>query len=387
MSFIDKPQRLWWRKLLFQVHLWSGLAVGVIALVVGLTGSIIVFHKEMYAWQQPPITLLPGMATLSPEEYIRKAELCFPGLQFTNVYYPDRSGEAVTLMADNAGSASGRWRYVHLHPQTGEMVNETVTSEPFLDWAYRLHIYLLLGDAGYTVNGIHAFVLAALSITGIVIWWPGVRHWRRALQVNTRARWKRVNYDLHSAVGFFSALCLLLVALTGAYFRFHEPFEVAVEWITGSRVSNRADSFVVRQARDRIAPSLALRKAQLEIPDAKVSALYLPQRPEAPIRVRMKRAADNTEYGANEVVIDPHTGDVMGKRLYAERSAADTVLRWFGFIHFGTFGGLTTRILWVFLGAVPGLLAISGFLMWWNRVLAKRLQSMEAPAQSPKLAA
>ncbi len=49
MGYFDHPQRLWWRKLLFQAHLWSGLAVGVIAFLVGLSGSVLVFYRELYA--------------------------------------------------------------------------------------------------------------------------------------------------------------------------------------------------------------------------------------------------------------------------------------------------------------------------------------------------
>jgi len=35
--------------------------------------------------------------------------------------------------------------------------------------------------------------------------------------------------------------------------------------------------------------------------------------------------------------------------------------------HYGTFGGLPTRILYVFVGLSPLILFITGFVMWWFR--------------------
>jgi uncharacterized iron-regulated membrane protein len=38
-------------------------------------------------------------------------------------------------------------------------------------------------------------------------------------------------------------------------------------------------------------------------------------------------------------------------------------------LHFGRFGGLEVRFLWVVLGLLPAALFVTGFLLWWRRVL------------------
>jgi uncharacterized iron-regulated membrane protein len=43
-------------------------------------------------------------------------------------------------------------------------------------------------------------------------------------------------------------------------------------------------------------------------------------------------------------------------------------------LHFGRVGGLTTQFLWVLLGLSPTVLAITGYLMWWNRVVSKKMR-------------
>ncbi|MEH2367214.1 PepSY-associated TM helix domain-containing protein [Nostoc sp.] len=40
-------------------------------------------------------------------------------------------------------------------------------------------------------------------------------------------------------------------------------------------------------------------------------------------------------------------------------------------MHYGTFGGLPTRILYVFVGLAPLILFITGFVMWKQRYRTK----------------
>jgi len=47
MGFLNRPQRLWWRKAIFQIHLWGGVVLCLYMLVIGVTGSILVFESEL----------------------------------------------------------------------------------------------------------------------------------------------------------------------------------------------------------------------------------------------------------------------------------------------------------------------------------------------------
>lgn len=58
MSFWNRwtqqPQDLFFRRTLFQIHLWTGLAVGVYLVVICVTGSILVYRNELYEFFTPP---------------------------------------------------------------------------------------------------------------------------------------------------------------------------------------------------------------------------------------------------------------------------------------------------------------------------------------------
>jgi uncharacterized iron-regulated membrane protein len=44
-------------------------------------------------------------------------------------------------------------------------------------------------------------------------------------------------------------------------------------------------------------------------------------------------------------------------------------------LHFGRFSGWPVKALWTVLGLAPALLAITGTLMWWRRVVRGKLHS------------
>src|SRR3954468_2492384 len=44
---IRQPQKVWLRRALFQVHLWSGIALGLYVLMISVTGSVLVYRNEL----------------------------------------------------------------------------------------------------------------------------------------------------------------------------------------------------------------------------------------------------------------------------------------------------------------------------------------------------
>ncbi len=45
---VRRPQSLWVRKALFQIHLWTGVGVGLYVLLISISGSAIVFRNEIF---------------------------------------------------------------------------------------------------------------------------------------------------------------------------------------------------------------------------------------------------------------------------------------------------------------------------------------------------
>ena len=116
--------------------------------------------------------------------------------------------------------------YILLMSISGSMIvyRNELSRRFSIEWIVNLHENLLSGSAGRRVNGIGAICVTSLCLTGAIIWWPGIRNWRRSLTVNWRAHFARISWDLHSALGFWCFFFILVWGISGIYFSFPQLF-------------------------------------------------------------------------------------------------------------------------------------------------------------------
>jgi uncharacterized iron-regulated membrane protein len=94
-----------------------------------------------------------------------------------------------------------------------------------------LHDNLLAGSAGRQVNGIGALAVLVLAMTGLVIWWPGTKTWRRSLTLPRHIGWQRATWHLHSMIGFWTMAFTVVFAMSGAYLAFPNTFQAIADWL------------------------------------------------------------------------------------------------------------------------------------------------------------
>ena len=70
--------------------------------------------------------------------------------------------------------------------------------------------------------------MLVLAATGAVIWWPGIKSWRRSLTVTFKRR-QRFTWRLHSALGFWFFAFVVMWGVSGLYLSYPQPFSDAVE--------------------------------------------------------------------------------------------------------------------------------------------------------------
>jgi len=97
-----------------------------------------------------------------------------------------------------------------------------------------LHADLLGGPTGRKVNAIGAVAVLLSALSGLVIWWPGIQRWRRSLVLRRGVGWKRLTWDLHSAMGFWSVGFTIVFAVSGIYLSIPAVFHTFVDWLYSS---------------------------------------------------------------------------------------------------------------------------------------------------------
>ena len=224
---LRQPQGVWARRALFQVHLWTGIGVGLYVFVISVSGSAIVYRREIAKlfWQLPTVTVSGPLMT--PEELRAAVKQAYPRFEIAPVTIPDPNRAVIVVM-----TRAERRRERVFNPYTGEDLGEVAPGEPeLLSWLVRLHDDLLADRTGRTVNGLGALFLTLLCVTGAVIWWPGSSRWRRSMLVRWNAGWRLFNWDLHSAIGFWMFAFVLIWAISGLYLSIPGPFGDLVDYL------------------------------------------------------------------------------------------------------------------------------------------------------------
>ena len=227
--WVQAPQGVWLRKALFQVHLWTGIGLGAYVFVVCITGSVLVYRNELYIFFSPqPVIVESAGVALGDAALEDAARQAYPGHEAQGLRRGGTPNEAVRITLTREGDRIQRL----FDPFTGEDLGDPLPlGYRASTWLLDLHDNLLGGQTGRRVNGVGAGFLLVISLTGAVIWWPGIRRWRSSLTIERRADWRRFHWSLHSAFGFWCWPFLVLWAITGVYLSFPGQFAALVDYL------------------------------------------------------------------------------------------------------------------------------------------------------------
>ena len=380
MSLLRRPQSTALRRVLFQVHLWTGIAAGFYLFIIGLTGSVVVFRQELQRRAYPEFftPARPSGQNAAPAVVVASLRAAYPDYRVSGIDWPTYRRDTFLAYV----SRGSEFRTVFASPATGEVVGELPYD--WIRWLQDLHFDLLAGRTGRTVNGIGAICLLVMCLTGLVVWWPGLPRWHTGLRVDFRRGWKRVTWELHGAAGFWTVAVLLVWALTGIYFAFPQPFRAAIDALSPLTVARVPQSQLPRGVlADALTPDDFVARARRYVPDARIARIVLPGSERAPFTVVLARGTHGDADTSDEVTLDfdQHGGALLRARDNRYRSAGDTVMAWITPLHFGSFGGMPMKIAWALAGLALPLLFASGLVMWWNRVAAPR-RAAAAPEEA-----
>lgn len=372
MSFVDKPQLLWWRKALFQVHLWVGIFAAIYIVLIGVSGSILVFKDELAELSYPH--LLRNRNPGQPENFdlaqvMMRAQAAYPKLTLGGGYVPGVGSENVLVFLTQGPTTEPRYYYAFADPATGQLLGLLDVNATWLYWISDLHVRLLAGIPGAVANAAGGLLLLVLALSGIVLWWPGIRRWASGLKIDFRRNWKRINFDVHNAVGFYTLLWVCMWSISGINFIFPKQVAAVVGWFSSPAAAVEPELKPIRYSpKQKPAIAKMLASARAALPGTRLSGIYLGEPGTGPARVFMARGDRDDFTQMDYAFCDPVQGNVISLwHSGVNPTAGSKFLFWLGPLHFGVAWGLGGKILWALLGLSLPLLAVTGALMYWNR--------------------
>ena len=377
-TFLDRPQSVFVRRVLFQVHLWVGVLTGVYVFVVCVSGAALVFRIDMQRALHPGLfTPAASGPVVDPVDVMNRVKNAYPSATVSGVDAPTTSRPTYLAYA----SRGDRFLTLLLDPVSADLLGE-LPEQSFVRMMQDLHFDLLAGRNGRIINGVGALFLLAMCMTGLVIWWPGRHNWTRGLTVDFRRQWKRVNWDLHSALGIWTVALVAIWAATGAYFAFPTAFRSMVNGISPVSVVRPPQSDPMHATQSSPTWRELVDEARRRAPGQHVARVVVPSSKTAAFLVMFSRVQPTPAGSADltSVYLDQYTGAVLAEPPATRQTAGDLVMAWVAPLHVGNFGGNAVRVAWLVLGLSPPALFVTGFLMWWTRVVRPRWIRLSQPA-------
>lgn len=370
------------RSLVFQLHRYLGLACGLILVIIGTTGSLLIFEPELehQLVENRFGAIVPDGTLVSIDSVVAtvQAEVSrMANVTLGNILPPQ---DATSPFQARLWDANDHLVQLFINPYTGQVMGTMPESESWLHIALRLHYELLAGNTGMIIAGITGLLLFVLSVTGIVLW-PGWRKLIAGFKIKWDGHPKRRNFDLHKVVGIIAAVFLAFTGFTGFCWNFYDWSSSVIYALTFTpKPTELVSKPVLGQAALPIYK--ILETAGHTFPNSITTYVGVPSKPDGVVRVGKRQAHESLRFGESEVLVDPYTGQPLRVQNSKTLGLGDRVLNAFVPLHYGTFWGTTSRILYVFVGLSPLALFITGFVMWWYR--KRRMAKVPVGAMEPE---
>lgn len=312
-----------------QIHRWLGLIAGSLALVVGITGTVLAVDPLLSAWRASPAPADLPLSTL-----VERVSASIAGAEEIRRL---PAGDIVVFSFDG-----GQARADRIDPADGRVLGEYQPSALFR-WFRKLHRSFLLGDAGRVAAALVALSMLLLSISGLVLLQRRQGGWRR---VFARARGTPLQ-RIHVIAGQLLVAVLALSSITGLY----------LSALTFGLVTVDADlePHPVSSAGAAPAPPLPAARLQLlqQLTTGQLRRLNFPAAddPEDSWRVATR---------GGQGWIDRHSGQTLA---WHDASAAERLQDWAMVLHTGDSAWAWALVLGLGAASIP-LFWLTGLLLW-----------------------
>lgn len=185
------------KKLLYKIHVWLSLPLGILITVICLSGATLVFKNEIRNALGLPRVVAPhgmGKGGQSADATTDKTR--------QNHY------------ASNENTAKPAHKSHHADSPYG-----TTTKRDFFSYVTKFHTGLMIGKSGKLIVTYTTLVFVVILISGVCICLPkNGRQLKQRFAIAHSKGTRRLLYDLHVSLGWWTILWLLLLAVTGVAF-------------------------------------------------------------------------------------------------------------------------------------------------------------------------
>lgn len=352
------------------LHLWLGLISGIIIVIVSLTGAILTFEQELRVLFQPYQSVKEeNRPFLPPSQLSEKVIQKYNLPSVAGVFYQGAGRSAVVPYYGDRKNLV----VIYINPYTADILHYQRLNDDFYRIMIEGHYQLWLPrPIGKPIVAYATLIFVLLLISGLVLWWP--RKWTKtsrqaSFYIKTKARFKRLNYDLHNVLGFYSLLIALVLGLTGMVYGMkwfydatyyigsggeQQHVERAVSDTTLTQINRLPEQDILYQDLLNKGTDIKTQILSVAYPFGKAGTWGIGLNPKP--GTRYLERYQYYEQRSLKLLASPP--------VFSAANGGDQLLRLNYDLHVGSIGGIWTKIIAFLVCIICTSLPITGFIIW-----------------------
>ena len=363
-----------YKNIWFKLHLILGLSAGFILLIVGFTGAMLSFEKEILSAinQDTYKVTVFDQAKLSTKELLEKFQEQKPQSKINGISISSFEDDSVSINVAGEGQNARKGVTYYVNPYTAEILPE-LKGVSFFKSVENIHRRLLLDDFGKQVVALCVVSLLVLIFSGIYIYFPRLKKsFLQSLKLNFQSKGRFFLANLHSAIGMWVIPFYLVFCLTGLYWSYdfvsnglhtitgvEKPKKPQMQGFLGEKISFDDISLAVDTFKNLVENKYSSATLRFPQKGSVYSFDYLA------VDVPHERAKNKIEF-------DIKTNQVSKHEKYEDKTLTQKLMGSILPLHTGEYFGVLGQTLMFLASLMMPLFAITGLMLYVKRTKKKK---------------
>ena len=362
------------KKLLFKVHLLLGLTAGFVLMIIGLTGSILSFEKEIIQFINKDTYFVKNVneSRLSIENILNDFNKKIPDSKINALTFSKGENSSIVINIASKDKAARKGINYYINPYTAEILPD-IKGEGFFKFIEDIHRRLTFGDVGKQIVSLSVLSLLLLMISGVYIYWPRIKNaFFKSMTFKFKHKGRAFLSAMHSAIGLWVIPFYLISCLTGLYWSY-DWYNNTLHSLTGVEKQKKMQA---PKSEENLPLSYGDIQKALDLFNEKVKDYE---------KINIRFTAKNETYtfsylpinpihdmAMNKIQLDINKNEVISHQKFEDNTMVEKLMKSILALHTGEYFGLFGKITMFITSSLMALFTITGLMMYIGRKKKKK---------------
>jgi uncharacterized iron-regulated membrane protein len=349
------------------LHKWSSLISTLFLLMLCITGVPLIFSHEINSLLGNDVAA-PAMPAHTPhasmDAMLAKVQNQYPQHMVQFMYQEADEPDVWGFTLGQSIRSDENLKFIFVDARTTQILAEPKFNEGFLHIMFRLHVDMFAGLPGMLFLGLMGVLFVIALVSGVVLYAPFMR--RLAFgEIRQQRSVKLKRLDTHNLLGVVSLVWMLVVGITGII---NAWSDLVIDYWQSDQIAAMTAPYKGLPPPSSFASLQASVAAALkQEPQMRIKFIAFPGTSfSSPHHYGIFMHGDSplTSRLTKPVLIDAETSRMTDSR---NPPWYITALQISQPLHFGDYGGMPLKLLWLLLDLITIVVLWTGLMLWWRK--------------------